>query len=66
VRHDEDATDAEQINGEDERSQNVVGDASTSIAQDLGVAWPNPECAEGVDAGVHTRDDRKALGGARG
>ena len=59
VRHHQHAFDAQQVDGQDEGTQHVVGHARARVAQDLGVARPQPEQAKRVDAGVHAGHHRQ-------
>jgi len=49
-----------------ERPQHVLGDDRTGVAQHVSVAELEAEEIERVDARVHAREDRDALGGRRG
>ena len=60
VRDDHQALDAEQVGREHERAQHVVGDPCARVPQDLGVARPEAEHAERLDARVDAREHREA------
>ena len=62
VRHDHDPLDAQQVGGEHEGAQDVLGDSGAGVAQDLRVAGREPEHPQRVDPGVHAGQDRQAAG----
>ena len=67
VRDDHHAVDAEQVDGEHERAQDVVGDPGAGVAEDLRVAGPSPSIASGSmreSMHVSTARPRAATGAA--
>ena len=60
VRHHEHAGHTQQVAGEHQRTQHVVGDARSGVADDLRVAGGHPDDAQRVDAGVEAGDDCEA------
>ena len=56
-----DSVDAEQVRGEHERAEDVVGDAGAGVAQNLRVAGPQTEHRERLDARVYAGENGETL-----
>ena len=65
MRDDHHAVDAEQVRGEDERAEHVVGDAGAGVAQDLRVAGREAEHLQRLDPRVDARQHGEPSGRAR-
>ena len=57
VRDHEDAPHVEEVDAEHERLERLRRDPAAGVAEDLGVAVPEAEHPQRVDAGVHARHD---------
>jgi hypothetical protein len=53
---------AEQVDGQDQGPQGVVGHPRPGVADDLGVAGPQPEHGQRIDPRIDTGQDGEALG----
>ena len=61
MRHDEDSMHVEQMRGEDQCAEDVVGDPRASITNDLDVTWLHAEDGQRFDSRVHACDDGQTL-----
>ena len=62
--HDDDGVDAEDVAGERQAPEHVVGHPPARVAQHVCLAEVEPERGEHVDAGVHARHDGQVPGRA--
>ena len=62
VLQDDDTSHPQHPGGEDQRSQCVAGDPPAGIADDLGIAGPEPQNGEGIHPGVHAGHQGQSFG----